>query len=222
MPVVLVGLIPAAGHATRLGHQPTSKEVISVRGRPVIDHLVERMRAAEPDELRIVTRPEKADVREHADALGASVVLGHPADVSASLRLGMAGLSDEDEVLIGFPDSLWDPVDGFVQILHRLRDGADVALGLFAGGELERSDVVVCDGEGRVSRIEVKPEQPTGDVLWGIAAARVRALRGLAEGTEPGVLFDALAASGRVVGVRLSSHWIDIGTPETLERVRDF
>jgi len=219
---VLVGLIPAAGHATRLGHQPSSKEVISVGGRPVMDHLVQRMRAAQPDQLRVVTRPEKTDVVEHAHALGACVVLGHPADVAASLRLGMAGLEDDDEVLIGFPDSLWEPEDGFVQVLARLRQGAEVALGLFGGGELERSDVVVRGPDDLVSRIEIKPEHPTGDVLWGIAATRVRALNGLVEGTEPGVLFNALAERGVVVGVHLSSHWIDIGTPETLQRVRDF
>lgn len=218
---MLIGLIPAAGHATRLGRQPSSKEVIEVRGRPAMDHLVERMRAAGPDELRVVTRPEKADVVEHCQRIGARVVLGHPGDVAASLQLGIAGLDDDDEVLIGFPDSLWEPLDGYVRLLEALRDGADAALGLFEADELERADVVVCDPEGRVTRIEVKPEEPPSDVLWGIAATRVRALRALTEGTEPGAHFSALAAYGRVTGIRLSAEWIDIGTPESLQRVRE-
>lgn len=220
---MLVGLIPAAGHATRLGRQPSSKELLEVRGRPAIDHLVERMRAAAPDELRVVTRPEKADVVEHCEALGARVVLGHPGDVAASLQLGLDGLADDDEVLVGFPDSLWEPADGYVRVLSALRAGsaADVALGLFEADELERADVVVCDPDGRVTRIEVKPETPPSDVLWGIAATRVGALRGLTEGTEPGAHFAALAGESRVIGVRLSSDWIDMGTPESLERVRE-
>lgn len=52
---VLVGRIPPAGHATRLGPQGLQR--------------------------------------------------GHPAEVAASLLLGLEGLADEDEVLLGFPDS---------------------------------------------------------------------------------------------------------------------
>ncbi len=53
---MLVGPIPAAGHATLLGPQVGSKEMLDIRGRAMIDHLVARMRAVEPDELRLVTR----------------------------------------------------------------------------------------------------------------------------------------------------------------------
>ena len=216
---MLVGVIPAAGYGTRLGPRAGSKEVIRVHGRPVMDHLVERMRTAGIDELRVVTRPAKEDVVAHAGALGARVVLGHPSDVAASLLLGIGGLVDDDEVLVGFPDCLWGPPDGYVPVLAALRDGAAVALGLFATPDLRRSDVVVCDADGSVRRIAVKPDHPPGDRIWGIAAARAGTLRGLREGTEPGSTFDALAARGAVVGVPLSDEWLDIGTPEALARV---
>jgi glucose-1-phosphate thymidylyltransferase len=219
---MLVGLIPAAGWATRLGPQPSSKEVLPVRGRPVMDHLVARMRAAAPDELRVVTRPEKHDVVAHAEALGARVVTGHPGDVAASLLLGLAGLEDGDEVLIGFPDCLWEPGDGYVALVAALRAGAEVALGLFRPGrDLERSDVVVEGPGGEVRGVAVKPARPPGDAIWGIAAARAGVLRrGLREGTEPGVLLDALARRGVVAGVHLSSEFLDVGTRESLRRAR--
>jgi glucose-1-phosphate thymidylyltransferase len=220
---VLVGLIPAAGHATRLGPRAGSKEVIEVGGRPVMDHLVERMRVAGIDELRVVTRPEKEDVVAHAGQLGARVVLGHPADVAASLLLGVDGLADGDEVLFGFPDCLWEPLDGYVLVLTALRAGAGagihVALGLFGTPDLTRSDVVVCEPGGRVTAIFVKPDDPPADRIWGIAATRAAVLRReLRDGTEPGVVFDALARAGRVTGVPLSDAWLDIGTPEALAR----
>ncbi|HWT23611.1 MAG TPA: NTP transferase domain-containing protein [Solirubrobacteraceae bacterium] len=217
---MLAGVIPAAGHGTRLGRRDGSKELVPVRGRPVMDLLVERMRAAGVDELRIVTRPEKPDVMAYARELGARLVLGHPRDVAASLLLGLAGLANDDEVVFGFPDALWEPPDGYARVLAALRAGADVALGLFRTTDLERSDVVVCDADGTVSRIAVKPETPPGDRIWGIAAARAGTLRGLREGTEPGVTFDGLARRGRVVGVPLSDDWLDVGTPEALERAR--
>jgi dTDP-glucose pyrophosphorylase len=176
---VLIAVVPAAGHALRLGPQPVSKEVLPVLGRPVMDHLVEQLLLAGPDELRVVTRPEKADVTAHARALGAQVVHGYPADVTASLGLGLAGLADDDEVLFGFPDTVFEPPDAFVQVLAALRTGADVALGLFRipPADLPRSDVVVLADDGRVLRIEVKPAVPPSDLVWGVAATRAGVLR---------------------------------------------
>jgi NDP-sugar pyrophosphorylase family protein len=183
-----------------------------------MDHLAERMRTAGVEELRVVTRPEKEDVVAHCGRLGARVVRGHPEDVAASLLLGLAGLADDDEVLFGFPDCLWEPADGYLPVLAALRAGADVALGLFRTPDLERSDVVVLDPDGRVAGIAVKPAVPPGDHIWGIAAARAGVLCGLRAGTEPGVTFDGLARAGRVAGVALSDDWLDIGTPESLAR----
>jgi glucose-1-phosphate thymidylyltransferase len=220
--VTLVGVIPAAGYGTRLGARMGSKEMIPVAGRPVMDHLVERMRAVAVDEIRVVTRPDKDDVIAHAAELGAEVVLGHPADVAASVRLGMAGLEAADEMLFGFPDCLWEPVDGFVPVVAALRAGADVALGLFRlQADLERSDVVVTGAGDRVERIEVKPANPPGDRIWGVAAARAAVLDELQAGVEPSVTFDRLARAGlHVAGVALSDRWLDIGTPESLRRAQ--
>ena len=215
---MLVGLIPAAGHGTRLGPRTGSKEVIPIAGRPVMDHLVDRMRTGGVEELRVITRPEKADVVAHAEELGARVVLGHPEDVAASLRLGVEGLAPDDEVIFGFPDCLWEPPDGCAVVVAALRAGAEVALGLFGTPDLQRSDVVVSAPDGRVSAIAVKPDVPPGDRIWGLAAARVRTLERLRPGTEPGVTFDALARDGGVVGVYLSDDWLDIGTPASLAR----
>lgn len=217
---MLVAVVPAAGHALRLGPQSASKEVLPVAGRPVMDHLVERLQQAGPDELRVVTRPEKADVTAHARALGAEVVHGHPADVAASLRLGLTGLADDDEVLFGFPDTVFEPLDSFVQVLAALRVGADAALGLFRvpPTDLTRSDVVVLGDDGRVARIEVKPAVPPSDLIWGLAATRVGVLRAVPNGTEPGAHFDRLARSGTVLGVPLSDQWLDIGVPAALAR----
>lgn len=218
---MLVGLIPAAGHATRLGSQPSSKEVLVVGGRPMMDHLVDRMREAAPDEIRIVTRPEKTDVIRHAEDLGLRVIHGHPPEASASLLLGLEGLADDDEVMFGFPDSLWEPDDGFVRVVAELRADAAAALGLFRISEdLERSDVVTLDAGGRVTGVAVKPVKPQTDLIWGIAAARAGVLRRLDDGRAPGAFFDALAREDVVRGVTLSSRWIDVGTPEALERAR--
>lgn len=215
--MAVVGLIPAAGLAERLQPLPGSKELLSVGGRPVMEALVDRMRAA-ADAIVVVTRPEKADVVEHARALGLRVVQGRPETVSQSLLLGLGAVGEDDEVLLGFPDTLWSPADGFVRLLASLAN-ADVVLGVFDSAEPERSDVVVLHGT-RVERVDVKPARPRTSLVWGCAAARRTALAGLERHDEPGFLFDELASEGRVRAVPFPGVMIDIGTTEALVRAR--
>ena len=218
-PVALVGVIPAAGFATRLEPLPCSKEVYPVGGRPVMDYVVERMRLAGCSELRVVTRPDKLDVVEHARSLGATVVEGRPETVSESVLLGLQGTVPEDVVLLGFPDSVWEPADGFATLLAALDAGTEVVLGCFPTSELERSDVVTLSADGLVRAVQVKPEQPASDIVWGCCAARAGALAGLRDHAEPGLLFDALAGTGVVRGVPFAGAFVDIGTRAALERL---
>src|SRR3954447_7084863 len=99
--MAVVGVVPAAGYATRLQPLDRSKEVLHVDGRPVIDYLVERMRVGGCSELRVVTRPEKEDVVAYAEAVGASVVSGYPATINESFAAGLNGLAPDDIALVG-------------------------------------------------------------------------------------------------------------------------
>jgi dTDP-glucose pyrophosphorylase len=221
--VAIVGVIPAAGYATRLQPLEGSKEMLQVYGKPVLDHLVERMRAGGAGRMRIVTRPEKEDILAHARQLEAEVVLGHPETVSRSLLLGMDGLAPDDVVLIGFPDTIWQPADGYRVLVGAVEQGADVALGLFRveRADLVRSDVVVFGDDGSIAGIDVKPADPRSEWIWGCAAGRASAWVGLDRAEWPGGHVDRLCREGRDVrGVELSDVWLDVGTIEALARAR--
>ena len=183
-----------------------------------MDYLLERMQAADPDEIKVVTRPDKEDVAGHARAHGTTVVLGEPESSAASIALGVRDLEPEDTVLLGFPDSIWEPRDGFSQLVRAL-DGADVVLGIFDSAEPERSDVVTLDGD-RVTSVDVKPHDPVTNLIWGCAAARATALAELARHDEAGHLFGALAGRGRIRAVPFPGAMIDIGTNKALSRAR--
>jgi CTP:molybdopterin cytidylyltransferase MocA len=114
----LVGVVPAAGHASRLQPLAGSKELLEVGGRPVLEYVVERMIAAGADEIRVVTRPDKPDVAEHARALGALVVVGEPSSSAESILLALEGLATDDLVMVGFPDTIWQPVSGLSHVLR--------------------------------------------------------------------------------------------------------
>jgi dTDP-glucose pyrophosphorylase len=217
--VTIVGVIPAAGYATRLQPLECSKEVYPIRGRPMMDYLVERMQRAACNELRVVTRPEKTDVIANATRHGAKVIEARPASLAQSLLHGIDGLSSQDIVLVGFPDSLWEPVDGYRGVIQLLDQGWKVALGLFRAEEMRRYEPVLMGENARVHRIEFKPAKPSSNWLWGCAAASSGVLRGMRHYGEPGVFFDSLARSGVVGATRLSTEYVDMGTRDALRQV---
>jgi glucose-1-phosphate thymidylyltransferase len=216
-----IGVIPAAGSAQRLQPLACSKEVYPVRGRAVMDYLVERMQAASCSEFRVVTRPDKRDVVAHAKELGALVIEAEPASLAESIVVGLQGLDEGNVVLLGLPDTIWEPIDGFVSLLGQLGEGAPAVLGVFESDEPERSDVVMLDRSGLVQSVHVKEARPPGRLVWGCAAARVDAFAGLEHHWEPGQHFAALAAAGRLRAVRFPGKMIDIGTPAALAAVED-
>lgn len=181
-----------------------------------MDYLVERMRAAPCTEVRVVTRPDKQDVVANAARHGATVIEASPSTLAESVLTAMRGLAGDDVALLGFPDSIWEPIDGFTRVIDLLEAGWSVGLGLFRAKDLRRYEPVVLEDSGRVLGIEFKPENPSSSWIWGCAAATVRALRGLEGEDEPGVYFDSLSRQGRVGGVRLSDTYVDIGTPAGL------
>jgi glucose-1-phosphate thymidylyltransferase len=218
--VRLVGVLPAAGRAERLQPLEGSKELLEIGGRPVLDYAVERLRAADPDEIRIVVRPQKDDVLERARALELTVVEAEPDSLAESALAGVAGLADDDTVLLDLPDSIWEPVDGFRLLLGALGPGTDVVLATFRSADPARGDVVETDADDRVTAVHVKSPEPPGDEVWGAAAASAGALGALRSHSQPGNLFDELAREGRVHAVRFPGEFLDIGTKEALARAR--
>jgi NDP-sugar pyrophosphorylase family protein len=221
--VAVVGVIPAAGYATRLQPLSSSKEVIEVGGRPVIDYVIDRMRLARCDELRVVTRPEKTDVIAHVRRRGARLVLGHPRTSSESFALGLDALAPNDIVLLGWPDILWAGEDTYVRLVAAVEDGHEVVLGLFeTADDLSRWDTVTVESDGRVIGVHPKASEPPSTVVWAPAAARRRALEGLESAEWPGSHFDALCRKGVPIhGIRFPGRCTDIGTREDLERALD-
>jgi glucose-1-phosphate thymidylyltransferase len=217
-----VGVIAAAGYATRLQPLSCSKEVLEIGGRPIMDYVLERMRIAGCDELRVVTRQEKEDVAARAWELGATVVFAYPETTSESFAAGIVGLDAEDIVLIGWPDTLWEPEDGYLPLVEAVQAGREIALGLFEARaeDLRRSDVIAFDARGGIAGIHVKPTHPPSTWVWGCAAARAFALEGLEREEWPGSFFESRRRQGvELYGVRLSDVWLDVGTKEALKRV---
>ena len=156
----VIAVIPAAGYARRLQPIEASKEMLPVAGRPVISVLVERLRAAGPDAIRLVTRAAKADLVAWATVEGLDVVLSEPPFVTSSLLDGLHDVADDAIVIAGFPDTIWEPLDAFERLVREVRAGSGIALGLFETDEPERCDIVEIAADGRIEGVAVKPARP--------------------------------------------------------------
>lgn len=225
------GIIPAAGRGSRIQPLAFSKELLPVgsriddgRERPcaVSEYLVERMIRGGARKLCFVIGPGKTDILEYyaggyRGAASAFVVQPKPAGLCDALFRASPLLPDDAEpVLIGLPDTVWFPEDGFAA----LPDDA-VSLLLFPVDTPEMFDAVVTDAGGRVVDIQVKRPGAASPWVWGAIKMPGRAFHALRRlwlrperGDEyVGTLLNAyIAAGGAVLGVPAGRSYVDVGT----------
>jgi glucose-1-phosphate thymidylyltransferase len=224
------GIIPAAGSGTRIQPLACSKELLPVgcrvegtveRPKAVSEYLVERMILGGADKLCFVISPGKSDILEYYtrryDSIHlAYVVQPRPAGLCDALfRAGPIVKSDEP-VLIGLPDTIWFPEDGF-------RALADDALSflLFPVDHPEFFDAVLSDEDGRVREIQVKRSDAESSWIWGafkMPGATFQSLFQLwcerqRQDEYVGTLINAYLSRGGVAfGVRAGNSYVDVGT----------
>src|ERR671933_2968771 len=124
----MLGIVPAAGAASRLQPLAFSKEMLPVgsavdengieRPKAVSEFLVERMIDAGADRICFVLSPEKADIipyyaRHWAARRFCYTVQERPIGLCDALFRALAVVRDDEDVLIGLPDTVWFPVSGF-------------------------------------------------------------------------------------------------------------
>ena len=180
----VVGLVPAAGVAKRLGRLPCSKELLPIGfgddrddgPKPISEYLLRNLRDAGAQRVYVVLRQHKWDIPAY---FGDGNQIGIPmAYLMMRLPYGTAFTLDQaypfvrdSIVLLGFPDILFRPADALRRLLERQRrTGADVVLGLFPTPTPEKMDMVETDRAGRVLKIEIKPDRSSLRYSWIIAA----------------------------------------------------
>lgn len=179
----VVGLIPAAGQATRLQPFPCSKEVYPVgfaldaksglpRPKVASQYLLEKFRVAGITKAFLVIRDGKWDIPNYfrdGNLVGLSLAylviagsLGPPDTLDRAYPF-----LAQNRVAFGFPDILFGPEDAYVRLIRRQEDtGADVVLGLHRIEDPRVWDMVDCDEGGRVRDIVMKPASTTLTDGW--------------------------------------------------------
>jgi glucose-1-phosphate thymidylyltransferase len=224
------GIIPAAGVGSRIQPLAFSKELLPVgsqfengveRPRAVSEYLVERMVDGGVANICFVVSPGKADIMEYFGAtFGAAhlcyTVQPHAAGLCDAIFRALPLVHPSDDVLVGLPDTIWFPKDGFT-LLPKGR----LAFLLFPVSHPERFDSIVSDGQGHVIRIDVKNPDAESRWIWGAFRMPGSVLRELYElWSEPSrhdeyigtLVNEYIARGGEAVGIRGGTAYVDVGT----------
>ncbi len=225
------GIVPAAGHGSRIQPLAFSKELLPVgsrrdaggieRPRAVSEYLVERMARAGARKLCFVISPLKFDILQYYGGNVAGMAVAYVIQTRASglcdaIFCALPLIAPHEPVVVGLPDTVWFPEDA----LCRLPTDC-LAFLLFAVDSPQLFDAVVMDAEGRVLEIEVKSSHPRSHWIWGAfrmpghVLHELHALwlqRGRAD-EYIGTLVNAWIARGGVArGVCAGERYVDVGT----------
>lgn len=224
------GIVPAAGLGTRIQPLAFSKELLPVgsrmdadqeRPRAVSEYLIERMIIAGATRICFVVSPGKSDIMQYYggrlnDAAVCYTVQQDPKGLCDALFTALPLVSPSDEVLIGLPDTIWFPIDGF-QCLPANR----FSFLLFPVRRPHLFDAVRCNAEGYVEEVQVKVPHPDSNWVWGAFRLPGRVMLELhqlwleRDGRDEylGTLVNAYIAQGGVVsGVKRGEVYVDVGT----------
>jgi glucose-1-phosphate thymidylyltransferase len=182
----VIGLIPAAGHAVRMGYLPCSKELLPLgidtaedqsepRYRVIISYLLEALRSADTTKAFIILRKGKWDIPGY---------LGDGSDFNMHIGYLMQGLPyavpytldqafpfmQQSIAALGFPDILYKDNDIFSKMLSRLKEGdLDIVLGLFPADKPQNADGVEYDDDMTIRRVVPKPHDKKHQFVWAAA-----------------------------------------------------
>ena len=186
VPTGVVGVVPAAGKATRIEPLPCSKEIYPVgfrrdqrtgemRPQVASHHLFDKFRIAGIPLAYVILRRGKWDIPAY---FGEGDVVGvRLAYLAIDDSLGPANTLDrafpfvaERIVAFGFPDILFGPDDVFDRLLTAMKlHVADAALALYVAQDIPQSDMIDVDADGRIRAVVLKPAASALRFTWACA-----------------------------------------------------
>jgi len=227
MPAPQTAMVLAAGLGTRMrpltGRMP--KPLVEVAGKPLIDHVLDRLAAAGVARAVVNVHHFAEQIERHLAARSEPRI-----EISdeRGILLGTGGAVVKALPLLGAApffhmnsDTVW--VDGVTGNLTRLAQTFDAAamdalllLAPTAGsiGYSGRGDFQMAPG-GRLRR---RAEREVAPFVYAGAAILAPALFAGAPAGEFSLtlMFDRAAAAGRLYGLRLEGLWMHVGTPEAI------
>lgn len=220
-------MVMAAGRGTRMRPLTDSlpKPLVPFLGRPLIDHVLDRLAEAGIEEVIVNTHHFAALLEAHIARRTRPRIIVSPEyeallDTGGGVKKALKLLGDEPVITFN-SDSVW--IEGWGSNLARLIDSFDPermdALLMIADaartiGFVGRGDFRM-DPDGRLTR-----RGPGETVPFMFAGVQVIKPTLFADGPEgpfsTNLIWDRLIAKDRLYGLRMSGVWMHVGTPDDL------
>jgi glucose-1-phosphate thymidylyltransferase len=229
-------LVLAAGYATRLYPLTLDrpKALLEVGGKPMLDHVVERLLPLGVEEVIVVTNSKFAPQFEEWAAGRDGVTIVDDGTSSNDDRLGAIGdiglvldrLELDGELVVVAGDNLFgSDISGLVT---RGREVDAPVVAVHDVGDLSRMheyNQIEIDSEGRITFFEEKPANPrttrSGVALYYYPRHALPLIREYLEAgnnpDQPGRLVEWLYPRTAFHTWLLPGEWYDVGSAETLE-----
>lgn len=243
----MIGLIPAAGKGLRLG-LPYPKELYPIirnnRYKPIAQFVLDDLVKSGVHHIVLVINDTKHQLigyfgDGHRFGCNISYVVQEPrSSLSSSTSPGLAHalnaayhLTQNKQVFFGMADTIMQPAQVFELLAQSLREGDDVAMGLFPTDRPDKFGMVLFDTELRVQRIIDKPAETDLKMMWGCIAWKPTFTEYLHQAVEQEGIADFALVMNRAIEAGLhfravcipNGSYIDLGTyDEIAEMDRSF
>ena len=232
-----VGIIPAAGLASRLGPLGYPKELLPItyvqgedghlRPLPVIEASLRQLRTAGIPRAMVITserKPELAQYLGGGGAIGLDIAYVQQTKaegLAAAVALTLPWTQGAASCLL-LPDTIVRPLDALKTMRTAFETrGADLVLGVFPTAKPRELGPVRFDSAMRVTEVQDKPAHTDLANSWGLAiwgAPFSDLVAAAPAGANLGLLFNQAAQSG----LNVIACWFeegefhDVGTPKGL------
>ena len=227
-PIPKRAMLLAAGLATRLKHlrQNGPKALLTVGGRTLLDHALDRLEEAGVTEVMINLHYKGEMIRDHLakeDHKSLHISYSDESDKLMDTGGGIAKALDffgDEPFFVINAKQVW--TNGYINTLQRLADGWDddkmdalllmiptvAATGYEGVGDYDMMP------DGRLKR---RKQGHVAPFIYAFQIIHPRLFKGCPDGPfSLNLLWDKAEEEGRLYGIRHDGTWIHVGTPEAL------
>ena len=219
-------MIMAAGLGTRMRPLTNDlpKPLVKVRGRALIDHVIDRLVAASVTLIVVNTHYKAEAVASFiaADPYRDRVTLAHEPELlgtAATLRRHVNFFGGEDGLMIHADNYCLADFDAFIAAHRRRPAGCLLSMMTFRTGTPSNCGIVTLNERNVVVGFEEKQAHPNGNLANGAVYLLSAELLSELRAGDPNITDFSTqvlpALLGRIYSYETSAALIDIGTPQT-------